>query len=212
MPDSSGHIDYHQLFVAVSNGDEAAFKTLFALFRSKAYAVGMKWTKSPYAAEEITQNVFINIWVSRARLPMVNDPEAYLYSVIYNRVSQYLKNEANQSAILSHFGNSRQYSNETEESIYAAECQKYLDSAIAQLSPQRKIIYELTHMQGKSYNEIAEALNISRNTVKTHLVKAVKFIRNYMRENVLFFSLVSLSLLSVFRVFFASVMLQILRS
>ena len=140
MPVNSGHIDYRQLFIAISNGDEGAFRALFVLFRSKAYAVGIKWTKSSYAAEEITQNVFISLWVSRSRLATVDDPEAYIYSVIYNRVSHHLKKEANRPAILTLYEETRQYSNETEESINAAECQKYFDNALSKLTPQRKVI------------------------------------------------------------------------
>jgi len=195
MPEKLLHIDYKTLFATIADGDPEAFKSLFEHFKEKVYAVAFKWTKSAYAAEEILQDVFISIWVSREQLAAVNDPEAYLYTVIYNKLNGYLKKEVNQSAILKLFlQNTKQYSNETEETVYAHDSQKFLNNAIAQLSPQRKIIYELNRNEGKSYNEIAETLHISRNTVKTHLLKAVKFIRNYVKENALFLVLIATSL------------------
>lgn len=190
--------DYHALFDAIAAGDERAFKSLFNVFKEKTYAVAFKWTRSTYAAEEIVQDVFIGIWISRQQLSMVNDPQAYLYTAIYNKVSNYLKKEANQSAILKIIEtNSRSISNETEETIYAHDSQKFLENAIAHLSPQRKIIYELNRKEGKSYNEIAEALHISRNTVKTHLTKAIKFIQNYVKENA--FLIIIATVLNFFR-------------
>ena len=77
------------LFEAIANDDELAFKALFDLYKSRAYAVAFKLTKTAYAAEEITQDVFVSIWISRAQLAAVKNPEAYLYTVIYNKVSRY---------------------------------------------------------------------------------------------------------------------------
>lgn len=184
MTEKFRDINYKMLFEAIAGGDEQAFKSLFDVFKEKTYAVAFKWAKSTYAAEEITQDVFISIWISRRQLSTVNDPQAYLYTAIYNKVSRYLKKEANQSAIFKIIeSNSRSVSNETEETIMAQDSQRFLENAIARLSPQRKIIYELNRKEGKSYNEIAEALHISRNTVKTHLAKAIKSIQNYVKEN-----------------------------
>src|SRR5882672_1230290 len=119
MPDRLCDIDYKKIFSAIAGGDQAAFKSLFELFKEKIYAVALKWTKSTYVAEEITQNVFIGIWISREQLPGVNDPEAYLYTIAYNKLSSYLKKEANQSAILGLFmQNTKQYSNETEDTVF----------------------------------------------------------------------------------------------
>ena len=130
--------------------------------------------------------MFISIWTSRAQLPAVNDPQAYIYTIVYNKVSRYLKKEANKARILRlSLWNAKTYSNETEETIYANDGQKFVNKAIAQLSSQKKAIYELRRTQGKSYEEIAETLHLSPHTVKSHLMKAVRFIRNYVKDNAL---------------------------
>ena len=197
MREKACNTNYKLLFDAIASGDEHAFKSLFEAFKEKSYAVAFKWTKSKYASEEITQDIFISIWISKEQLTAVNDPEAYLYTVIYNKVSAFLKKEANQSAILKMLAEqSAAFSNETEETIYAHDSQKFLENAIAHLSPRRKIIYELNRCEGKSYNEIAETLHLSRNTMKTHLAKATRFIRKYVKENALSVILFIGSLLS----------------
>ena len=189
--------DYKAIFAAIALDDEVAFKALFDLYKNKLYAVAFKWTKSAYDAEEITQDVFISIWTSRAQLPAINDPHAYIYTVIYNKVNKYLKKHTNQQRILRlSLWNAKKYSNETEETILADDSRQCINNAVAQLSPQKKLIYDLSRNQGKSYDEIAEALHLSKNTVKSHLLQAVKFIRHYVKENVL---LVGGLLASIFR-------------
>jgi RNA polymerase sigma-70 factor (family 1) len=189
--------DYKALFEAIAEGDEASFETLFKRSRTRVYTLAFKWTKSAFAAEEITQDVFISVWTGRAHLPAVRDPRAYFYTVLYNKINRYLKKEANKDRILKlSFWNAKESSNETEETVYANDGQRFIDFAIAQLSPQKKLIYELNRKEGKSYSEIAETLKLSPHTVKSHLGKAVKLIRNYMKGNSLTILWLIASLLS----------------
>jgi RNA polymerase sigma-70 factor (family 1) len=188
-------IESKMLFDAIALGDEVVFKNLFELYKSKMYAVAFKWTKSSFAAEEITQEVFISIWIGRERLVAIKDPEAYLYTIVYNKVSRYLKREASQAHILKHW-ETKNFTNETEEMIFGNDSEKFISTAIEQLSSQKKLIYKLNRHYGKSYDEIGEALHLSRHTVKSHLMKAVKFIRNYMKEHAL------VTLLFIVRLFF----------
>lgn len=180
--------DYKAFFESIAAGDEAAFEALFLQCRDRIYTLAFKWTKSNFAAEEITQDVFISLWAGRKHLSDVKDPRAYFYTILYNKINRYLKNEANQAKILRlALWNTREASNDTEEVLDAKEGQRFIDAAIDRLSPQKKLIYELSRKDGKSYHEIAEALKLSPHTVKSHLVKALKLVRNYMKDKALCF-------------------------
>ena len=186
MSNLKGDTDYKAIFAAIAECDETAFETLFELYKQKVYAVAFKWTKSAYDAEEITQDFFIGIWKSRAKLSAVDDPHAYIYTAIYNKINRYLKKQVNQERILKlSLWDAKKYSNETEETILADDSRKFINNAVAQLTPQKKLIYDLNRNQGKSYDEIAETLHLSKNTVKTHLVQAVKFVRQYVKKHAL---------------------------
>ena len=190
------NVSVNTLFEAIAQNDEQAFKMLFNLYKSRTYAVAFKLTKEAYASEEITQDVFISIWVSRAQLAHVKNAEAYIYTVIYNKVSRYLKKESNQERILQlSIWNIKPFSNETEETVFVHDQQKLLREAVQQLSPQKKLMYELHEVQGKSYDEIAQTLNLSPHTVKSHVLQAVKFIRNCLKDRVLFILILLASLL-----------------
>ncbi len=172
--------DCKMLFELISNENEAAFKVLFDEYKSKAYAVAYKCTQSSIAAEEITQEVFISVWVSKMHLPFVKDPAAYMYTTIYNQVKGYVRKEDNKNKLLEIFYNkSKLTSNETEETILANDSQQIINEALSKLTPQKQLIYTLSRQEGRTNAEIGETLRLSPHTVKSHLVQTVKFIRKY---------------------------------
>ena len=72
--------------------------------------------------------------------------------------------------------------NETENFILNRENEFLLQKAVEKLPPQQKIIFEL-RSQGLKQDEIAEKLNISRNTVKAHLTRALSSIKSYLSNH-----------------------------
>ncbi|MNY33106.1 RNA polymerase sigma factor [compost metagenome] len=74
-------------------------------------------------------------------------------------------------------------SNRTEDQLLEKELRKIYVDAIDQLPAQKKIIYQLSRTEELSHEEIALKLNISKNTVKNHMVEASKFIREQVRKN-----------------------------
>ena len=73
-------------------------------------------------------------------------------------------------------------SDEEEDDFYESY-KKLLYKAIEDLPPQRRKIYECCKLQGKSYDHVAQTLNISRSTVQDHIVKANKCIKEYLLKN-----------------------------
>src|SRR5581483_1538729 len=133
-------LDCKLLFEKIGKGDEAAFREFFELYRSRVYNTALKLTKSTFAAEEITQNTFISIWTGRVHLIHVRDPLGYLHTALYNKISRHLKREANKARVLElSEWRARGWVNETEERIYANEGQRFVNNALAQLSPQKKL-------------------------------------------------------------------------
>ena len=72
--------------------------------------------------------------------------------------------------------------NNIEEHILISDYDKSLREALTLLSPQRKLVYQLSRTQGLNHHQIAAELHLSHNTVKNHLVEALKFIRKYIHK------------------------------
>jgi RNA polymerase sigma-70 factor (ECF subfamily) len=73
--------------------------------------------------------------------------------------------------------------NNVEEYFLKIDYEHIISEAVARLSPQRRLVYEMSRLQGLNHEEIALHLQLSRNTVKNHLVEALRSIRNYLGQN-----------------------------
>jgi RNA polymerase sigma-70 factor (ECF subfamily) len=67
--------------------------------------------------------------------------------------------------------------NDNEESIVHRDYLQILNRAVQKLPPQQQLVYNLSRNSGLKYDEIASELNLSKNTVKAHLKKALSSIR-----------------------------------
>lgn len=182
----SADMDCAAFFNSIAAGDETAFELFFERTRVRVYALAYRWTKSAFAAEEITQDVFISVWTGRRHLSAVRDAETYFSTIIYNKIYRHLRKEATKARVLQLSSRSApESSNETEETVYINDGERFVNKALEHLSPKKRLIYHLSRKEGKSYEEIADALRLSPHTVKSHLTHALKFIRNYMKDNVL---------------------------
>lgn len=170
------------LFKAVSKGDEAAFRQLFDRYKGKLFGLALSLTKSTVIAEELLQEVFISLWVSRALLSNVRDPAAYIYQSTYRMLRRLVQKEQHQQIILKAIEAQSQphlAAPDPEIQLLLSETRRILDEAVSQLPEQKKRIYQLAKVQGLSYKQISAELNISPNTVRNHLVEAVRLIRAY---------------------------------
>lgn len=167
------------LLCSVADGNVAAFKELFDIYRTGLYAAALKITKSPYAAEEIVQEIFTVLWESRSMLDKVEDPAAYIFTIAYHQSFRYLKKVAADTALYQALLNrAKDTHNETEEWLELKEVRQLIDHAVHALPPQRQLIYRMSRESGLSHRQIAEQLHISPLTVKKQLVLALRNIRS----------------------------------
>jgi RNA polymerase sigma-70 factor (family 1) len=164
----------------IANEDEQAFSQLFHRYRDKIFAVAFKLTDSSTMAGEVVQEVFLKVWMRRDTLAGINDPESYLFIMARNCVFSSLKKIARRQAIESDWQSFASASeNSTENKLETDEYTELLRQAVEALPLQQKQVYILSHEEEMTRNEIAELLQISPETVKTHLSRAVKTVRAF---------------------------------
>jgi RNA polymerase sigma-70 factor (family 1) len=176
--------DFHKdksLFKQISAGDEKAFRAIFDLYKVDLYKIVFRLTRSQVVAEEIIQELFIGLWVSREHLNKVEDPQSYLYRILLNKINRYVKKEATQKYIKAASRSLPSSTNGTEELVDAHETQRLINQALMKLPKNQKIVYRLSRQEGLSNFEIASQLHVSTNTVKSHLYRAIWFIRSYLK-------------------------------
>ncbi len=175
---------------------ETAFKELYDGYKNRLYGYALTITHSPHAAEEITQELFIKLWTCRESLHKIADIEHYIFAMARNRTLNYIRKAANDERLLHKLKEAMaSESNEVEEQVITHDYEAIVEEALNQLSPQRSLVFKLSRYQGLKMEEIAQQLNLSRNTVKNHLVAALRFIRSYLARHGVTFLLLSLFLL-----------------
>lgn len=179
MPDYSLY-DEKALLMEIAAGDERAFKKLFDLYKKRFYSVALKMTQSDDIAEDIVQDVFMNIWNKRESLVNVDNPSSYFFTAVYRRVYHHYRKIALEKKLLSVAPLPKESVNTTEEMVLAHESGELISQAIHKLPPQQQLVFKLCKQEGKSREDVARQLHISPNTVKNHLADALKYIRTFL--------------------------------
>jgi RNA polymerase sigma-70 factor (family 1) len=174
-----------ELLVKLAEGDEYAFEQLYLIYSPKIYRKIVQLVKQTAIAEELLQDVFVKIWEKRESLDNQKSFKSYLYTIAKNMVVDLFRRAALDRQMLEKFivDNTELYypfdGIDDPEVKSKAIIQKALDT----LPPQRKRIYTLIKLEGKSYEEVAQMLSISTSTINDHVVKATKSLKVYFDEN-----------------------------
>lgn len=173
--------DEKALLTHVAAGDESAFGQLFNRYWDNIYGVAYTLTRSRELARDMVQEIFIKVWLHKLELPQKDNFQNYLFIVARNHIYSELRRKSREEAFTSHL------LAELQESPFRADDQTlYNDSAaliqqaLATLPEQQRQVYELTRIYGLSQDEIAQRLQISKSTVKTHMSRALHAIRQFI--------------------------------
>lgn len=170
------------LFEAWKKGNDKAFEKLFNQHFSRLFRFASANLRKDCDAEELVMDLFYSIWKRRETIEMPGDIEAYLYKSLRNRIiDQYRKRSYLSIEVNSLEDKLSIPACDTE--ILSRELEDMYSNTLNKLSPQRKLVYELSRIEGKTYAEIADSLNLSVNTVENHISASLRFIRSRLRES-----------------------------
>lgn len=183
LPDHSLNIKI--LLLRVSEGDENAFAQLFKEYYNQLGDFIHRITESETLTQEIVQDVFLKIWLNRSSLAEIDSFKAYLLVVARNHAFNCLKQIARENARKKEWVNSvlQQASINVNEDA-SIDTNNLIDEAVELLPPQQKKVYVLSRREGLKQVEIAYLLNISLETVKKHMVLALRFLKNHLRTQI----------------------------
>lgn len=174
-----------ELLVQVSEGDEKAFKDLFAIYYEQLYHYIFGFIKSKQVSEELVMDVFLKIWLGRDLITQIEKFDAFLFRVAHNKSIDFLRSAARDPEFKDLLWESIQLANnvEPDSSILMQEYEIKLREAVSLLSPQRKKVYQMSREQDMTHDQIAAQLNLSKSTINNHIVEAQRFIRTYLSKN-----------------------------
>lgn len=171
-----------RLLSLLAEDSEYAFQLLYDRHRNRIYQTAVRFLKSPSLAQEVVQDVFMKLWYERRNLKPGHPLEAWLYTVAKNNILNRLKKIASEWKALDNLGQRPILTDPGSTRLEDTEYQNLLKQAVASLPPQQQKVFELIRMEKFSYLQVAEALKISPLTVKTHMSRSLRQIRQYLKE------------------------------
>lgn len=174
-------VDISDKLQEVAQGNEAAFRDLFRQYADHLYAYIWQLTKSRELAEEVVQDIFLQIWISREALAEVRNFRNYLFVIARNHALNAMKKMMRERKRAMEWELAR---GEEDTPPPREPDLDIVEEAIRQLPAQQQKAWLLSRRQGKKYQEIAQEMELSRETVKKYIQYATQSIVRYVTSRI----------------------------
>jgi RNA polymerase sigma-70 factor (ECF subfamily) len=171
--------DESKMLLEVALGNQKAFTLLVDTYWNQVYSHSLAYTKSSRQAQEITQDVFLKVWNKRENLKDVSNFKNYLFILGRNHIITAVRKKLDQLVEYDMLDASEDMLVPDQQLEHKETWNKILEG-IEKLPPARKAVFKMSRLEGLSYEDIATKLNISKNTVKEHIILSLNFLRTYL--------------------------------
>jgi RNA polymerase sigma-70 factor (ECF subfamily) len=183
----------------IAKGNKNAFEFLFKSHYANLCGYAVKYVWDLQQAEEIVQDLFYNLWSKRSDLYISSSIESYLFRAVRNACLNYLKHKKIRDEYASNVIQAFSAGTGLDENpVETLELKKKIDESIDSLPPERKRIFLLSRSEGLKYKEIADKLGISVKTVEAQMGKALKFLREELKEFMVILLLILMDIILFF--------------
>ncbi|WP_256003511.1 RNA polymerase sigma-70 factor [Pedobacter deserti] len=176
--------DNERLLADVARRDQKAFRIIYDSYGKQVYTYALQLLHSETEAEEVLQEVFLKLWLMGDRILSIGNLHAYLRTATKHRSLNVLRRLVLEGKIEKALGKEwREENTDIEDEILIRDVRDVLNRAVDLLPRQQREAYILCQQQGLKYEEAAERLNLSPLTVQTHVKRALRSVRAYVKAN-----------------------------
>ena len=179
---SSGRIN-DEYYMANELLDTKIFEDLFELHFTKLMGFVFNYVRDEEVAKDIVHDAFLTLWSNRKRLNPVYPVKSYLFTLAQNCALNYLRHlrvvTGNEQTVTELLEAANEELDDYEKRLVR------LEEKLAQLPEKQREVLVKCVVEGKKYKEVAEELDITVNTVKTHITRALKFLRDELQEDLI---------------------------
>lgn len=175
------HISDEQLMQEIKAGNMLAFDALYRKYSARIYKFAVSLLKVPEEAENIVQDVFLNLWINRDKVDKGSSVRYYVFTIAYHASITAIRKKLKESNYIGELV--RQLDLEQDPGslqLEYRELEDKLNTVIDELPARQKEVYLLHRVEGLKYAEIAERLGLSVNTIENHMARALHAIRAKM--------------------------------
>ena len=173
----------HQLLTTLQAGDIIAFEMIFKTYYQPLCNYAYSFVQDRDEAEEIVQATFLSVWEKRDNLTIHTGVKPYLYAMVRNAALNVIKHEKiKQQHAAVEIAVAEKSVESVTRTVIASELEDRIYKALNKLPEQCRLVFKLSRFEELKYSEIAEQLNISVKTVENQMGKALKIMREQLKD------------------------------
>jgi len=178
--------DEEKLLVTLMKaGNSYAFEKLYFTYCRKLYNFIFSICKNKEDSEGLVQFVFMKVWEKRTEIDTEQSFSGYIFRIAKNTLLNKIKKKINERVYLDYLlSRPEDLSNSVEKNINFFELNLEIERLINNIPEKRRKVFLLSRMEGLTYREIADKLNISVNTVNTQISKSLEELRDRLQDKV----------------------------
>ncbi|HEU4791840.1 MAG TPA: sigma-70 family RNA polymerase sigma factor [Flavobacterium sp.] len=174
--------DESVVLLNVASGNELVYSRLVEKYWQKVLQHALSFVKSYPVAEELTQDVFIQIWDKRERLTEVKSFDNYLFIVSRNLIITHIRKKLIETETFKGEKLQEMFLKPDDQYEFQ-ELNKIIQEGANLLSEPRRTIFLLSRIEGKDADFISEELGLAKRTIRWHLLEALNFMRVYLNKH-----------------------------
>ena len=169
------------LIGAAAKGDRKSLEHLFTRHNVRVFRFLMRLVGNRATAEELLNEVFLEVWVSAGRYEGRSAPTTWMMAIAHNKAISYLR-KRREVGIDDDAPEEADLADTPEVSVQKVDKSRMMRECIQRLTPEHKEILDLVYYHDHSVAEVAGILGIPENTVKTRMFYARKKLSELLRE------------------------------
>ena len=170
----------------LNQGKEKALKEVYRLFFHALCAFGSLFVKDDAAVADIVQEVFIKVWARREDFEAIYSLRSFMYLSVRNACLNYNRDRVKERKISFNDAESEKFAEEREDVFMIEEdVHRQIRNEVERLPEAMRKVFNLTLLD-MSIPEIAEALDISENTVRNQRARAREILRARLKDKIFF--------------------------
>ncbi|UNY98640.1 RNA polymerase sigma-70 factor [Zhouia spongiae] len=170
-------------------GDIGAFEKVYNTYFQKVYGIILKYTRDQTFADDLLQDVFIKFWNNRSKIASDLTIEHQLFVLTRSVVFNFLKKSVREKQLMEEYREIHPVVNGARNDEFEQKKIQKLNQLIEALPEKQQKVFTMHKLEGLSYEEIAEHLNISKNTVSSHMTAALNQLK---KSNILLLQIIFL--------------------
>ena len=177
FPDPTPFVSDADLLARLRGGDHAAFDAIFRQWYEPVVRSANRVLHDPGVAEELSQDVFLELWRRRETLAPDSSVAGYLMQAVRNRALNHLRHLHVQKKSAVYVEALSEPAEQADAETEAGELQDAIRDAIAALPPRTREVFLLSRERNLRYSEIAEQLGVSVKAVEANMSRALRQLR-----------------------------------